>query len=220
MVSLGERQGCPLRGVRSAHGSLGAATAGRMGSEGIARRGSPPLPPLPLLLFRAAESEPRYSPGGAAARSVFPQLPAPGRKVPLENFPRRRNQTETQEDPKVRRGAELRREPGRWGRGAPGCAGTGGCWAAGALGRTGRGQRGAQDPPSSSVCCGLAGHWLPPSCGSGCASPLRAVCCFSLRARGGAGACDSEQGVEELPPPARPAVPGWGWVGAKEACLA
>lgn len=94
-VSLGERPSGQLRGVRAAHGSLGAATAGRLGSEGIARRGSPPLPPLPLLLFRAAESEPRSSPGGDADRSVSPPLPAPGRGVQRENFPRPRNETES-----------------------------------------------------------------------------------------------------------------------------
>lgn len=40
------------------------------GRRGSPRRGSPPLPPLPLLLFRAAESEPRCSPGGRPDRPL------------------------------------------------------------------------------------------------------------------------------------------------------
>lgn len=75
----------------------------------------------------------------------------------------------SQEDQKVRRGAGLPQEPGRWGRGAPGCAGPGGRGAAGAQGRAGPGggHRGARDP--SQPLSARQARWL--LAGRLCAAP-------------------------------------------------
>lgn len=142
MVFAGERLCGQRRGGKLVHESPGAVRRAGWGRRGSPRRGSPPLPPLPLLLFRAAESEPRRLPRGRrdrpASRPSTPtpaRLSAPGHRVPLENFARKRKLA-SQEDEKVR-GATL-----RWARGA---GRAGGRLAAGAL-------RGARHAGARAVC--------------------------------------------------------------------
>lgn len=139
---------------------------GRRGSPGEAPR---PFLPFPFSFF-AQPSRSRAPRPVATQTGPFPpscRLRAAGSS--WRTF-QGREKDRSQEDQKVRRGAGLPQEPGRWGRGAPGCAGPGRAAEGLQVPKAGPGGviAGPKTPHSRPVRCRLAG-W-PPLCGSGRAS--------------------------------------------------
>ena len=181
-VSLGERQSGQRRGGKPAHESPGAATAGRLGSEGITppRLPAPSSPsPSPFPRRRAGAGAAPLAPRPPGpARPASLRLPAPGRGVRLWNFAGKRNLAARREDEKVRRAA------GRGGAAAG--AGRGGRGAqVGARGRVGARAAAERQVPRAGPprgagrparprgrAAGRPGRGRPPLRGSGRASPF------------------------------------------------
>lgn len=214
-VSLGERQSGQRRGGKPAHKSPGAATAGRLGSEGI----TPPRLPAP--------SSPSPSPfprrrAGARAAPLAPRSPGPARFPPTAGARPRGPALELCREEKLGCESGGRESEARGGAGR-------GCRRSRARGRGAqvgaRGRVGAQAAAGRQVprarrprgagrsarplgrAAGRPGRGRPPLCGSGRASPFSpARGCLLLRGAGRGGAGDGDEGAEALPPPARPAV--------------
>lgn len=144
-VSLGERQSGQRRGGKPAHKSPGAATAGRLGSEGI----TPPRLPAP--------SSPSPSPfprrrAGARAAPLAPRSPGPARFPPTAGARPRGPALELCREEKLGCESGGRESEARGGAGRPPEPGAGARRSGGREGPGGRaGGRGAAGAPRAAA---------------------------------------------------------------------